>query len=225
MCYYYSLAEDAIKVQKRFKAKILEEERYVPFEKVSTFEDKEVPVVVKAESNIIQFFKWGLIPSWTPSLTAQKKMGAHNANARAETIFEKKSFSKIILSRRCLVPATGFYEWQHLWNEKIPYLIKLKDEEIFGLGGVWDQWVNAETGEIFNTFTIITTIANPLLEVIHNTKKRMPLIIDKKDEDMWLDYSLTREQIKSLLKPYPDDKMEAIQLRNDAIGIQGFESL
>lgn len=212
MCYYYSLAEDAIRLQKRFKAKILEEEKYSPFPKVSAFEDKELPVIIKAESNIIKFFHWGLVPHWTLTEIDMKKMRARTANARAETIFEKKSFKKIIFSRRCLVPATGFYEWQHLWNEKIPYFIKLKNDELFGIGGVWDQWVNTETGEIYNSFSIITTPANPLLEVIHNSKKRMPLIIDKDDEEKWLDHSLPESEIKDLLKPYSDERMEAIKL-------------
>ena len=212
MCYYYSLAEDAIRLQKRFKAKILEEEKYAPFQKVSAFVDNELPVIIKDESKIIQFFHWGLVPYWTPNEVEMKKMKALTANARAETVFEKKSFSKSILSRRCLIPATGFYEWQHLWNEKIPYFIKLKNEEVFGLGGVYDQWVNTETGEIYNSFSIITTPANPLLEVIHNSKKRMPLIINRQDEDMWFDYSLSPDKIRSLLKPYPDEMMEAIEL-------------
>ena len=212
MCYYYSLAEDAIQLQKRFKAKILEEEKYAPFPKVSAFENKELPVIIKAESNVIHFFHWGLVPYWTSTESDMKKMRARTANARVETIFEKKSFKKIIFSRRCLVPATGFYEWQHLWNEKIPYFIKLKNEEVFGFGGIYDQWVNTETGEIYNSFSIITTPANPLLEVIHNSKKRMPLIIDSQDEDIWLDHSITPDKIRSLLKPYPEEMMEAIKL-------------
>ena len=212
MCYYYSLAEDAIKLQKRFNAEILEKEKYNSFIKISAFEEKELPVIIKDRSNVIKFFRWGLIPSWIDSEHTGKKMHARTANARSETIFDRKSFKNIIFSQRCIIPATGFYEWQHLWNENIPYLLKLKDEELFGLGGVWDQWVNPETGEIINTFSIITTVANSLLEVIHNTKKRMPIIIDKNDEDMWFDNTLGASQIKSMLEPYPAEKMEAIRL-------------
>jgi putative SOS response-associated peptidase YedK len=124
-------------------------------------------------------------------------------NARAETLTEKPSFRNAFRSRRCLVPATGFFEWKHE-KVKTPYLIGLKNDEPFCFAGLWDKWVSGD-GEIIHSFTIITTGANQLVEQIHN---RMPVILQQSDENRWLSIN-PDPALADLLRPYPADKMEA----------------
>lgn len=136
-------------------------------------------------------------------------------NARADTIFQKPSFQEPIQSKRCLVPSTGYFEWRHEGNKKSPYYIFLKDEEIFSMAGIYDEWLDKTTGEIIKTFLIITTEANPLTDYIHNTKHRMPAILRQADEERWLDPKLGKSDIEQLLLPFPADQMDAYIISND----------
>jgi len=129
-------------------------------------------------------------------------------NARSESIFEKASFRKSILSRRCLVPADGFFEWQTVGTKKIPWYIKLKEQEILSFGGIWDLWRDSEGNPIV-TYSIITTEANPLMAEIHNSKKRMPLILPAGEEKTWMEPSLTLEKIREMMVPFPESGMDA----------------
>ena len=113
-------------------------------------------------------------------------------NARADTIFEKPSFREPIIKKRCLIPSTGYFEWRHEGVKKIPYYIYLKDEKIF---------------------SIITTDTNPLTDYINNAKHRMPAILSKEDEEKWLDPTLPKKEISSLLKPFEAERMDAFTIK------------
>jgi putative SOS response-associated peptidase YedK len=130
-------------------------------------------------------------------------------NARAETISEKASYKHAIKNKRCLVLTNGFYEWQTRNKLKQPYYINVKDTEAFALAGVYDKWTNKETGEIINTFSVITTKANSLMEEIHNVKKRMPVILDDESEKVWLDSDLPMDKTLSFLKSFDEKLMYA----------------
>ncbi|KQL52484.1 hypothetical protein AN964_02300 [Heyndrickxia shackletonii] len=145
------------------------------------------------------FLKWGLVPSWAND----PKMGYKMINARAETLAEKPSFKKLLSRRRCIIPADGFYEWKKDGNTKQPYHIRLKSGEPFAFAGLWDRW--ERNGEKLQTCTIITTEANPLMEKIHD---RMPVILTKETEKMWLDRNVG-EEAKKVLIPYDHHEMEA----------------
>ena len=124
-----------------------------------------------------------------PKWAKDKKFQANTLNARLETLSEKPSFRNV-LGNRCLVPAEGFVEWQ--WQdpkgkEKVKYLIEINESPIFTFAGLWSEWVNENTGEIIPTYTIITTEANELMAKIHNTKKRMPVILHPDFEKNWLE--------------------------------------
>ncbi len=106
-------------------------------------------------------------------------------NARSETVSSKPAFRECFSSRRCLVPVRGFFEWQHVGGRKIPWYITLRDEEIFSLAGIWDSWT-MQGGMTLETFSVVTTRANELMEEIHNTKKRMPVILPSSAEKIWL---------------------------------------
>ena len=136
-------------------------------------------------------------------------------NAKADTIFDKPSFRHSIMSKRCIVPSTGFFEWRHEGKDKVPYFIQVINEEIFSMGGIFDVWDNPQTGEIYHSFSIITSEANYLMEYIHNTKKRMPVILSPEDEKRWIDPNLNKEGIKDLLKPFDADKMNAYIINKD----------
>ncbi len=146
--------------------------------------------------------KWGLIPAWSKDDTFARKL----KNARAETLADKPSFRDAYKKRRCIIPATGFYEWKKTPNGKEPYYIYLKDKDLFGFGGLWEQWVDRETGELVETCTIITTEANSVIESIH---ERMPVIIEPDEYDDWLNINETdHENLKFFTMPFETAEMD-----------------
>ena len=158
-----------------------------------------VPVI--AVPGRLELMRWGLVPSWAKDASIGHKL----INARAETLAEKPAFRAAFKSRRCLVPADGFYEWRPAGKLKVPVRVRLKGGDLFAFAGLWETWRSPEDGEV-RTFTIVTTEANGLLKPVHD---RMPVILKPEDEGRWLD---TEEKeparLTALLKPYPSDRME-----------------
>ncbi len=173
---------------------------------ISGFAHPLLPIV-KHDGYLL--FEWGLIPAWAKDMATANDIQSKTLNAVGETVFEKPSFKKSILSQRCLLGVSGFYEWRDVNKVKYPYFIKTKSHDIFSLGCIYESWVDKSTGEVKNTFSIITTPANPLMESIHNLKKRMPLILSPQDEKKWIDPNLTKEEISLLIKPYSENNMTA----------------
>jgi putative SOS response-associated peptidase YedK len=180
---------------------------------VSGFSHPILPIV---KYDGIFLFEWGLIPFWTKDHASADDIRNKTLNAVGETVFEKPSFRKSIISKRCLLGINGFYEWREFNKQKYPYFIKTLSSDIFSLGCIYENWVDNTTGEIRNTFSILTTPANPLMEKIHNQKKRMPLILAKEDEALWIDPRLTTEQIKTCIKPYNEADMTAYTISKQA---------
>ena len=160
-----------------------------------------MPVVVRNSPNRLVEMQWGLIPSWSKEPRAQFS----TINARAETITKSPVFRGPFKSRRCLVPASGFYEWQRTERGKQPFCIRLKGEDLFAFAGLYDIWQDAEGNQLYS-YTVITTVPNDLVASIHN---RMPVILRQEDEDAWLDKESDPAQLLALLTAYPADKMEA----------------
>ncbi len=173
---------------------------------VSGFTNPELPII---KHDGIYLHSWGLIPFWAKDGHFANDIKTKTLNAVGETVFEKPSFKNSIKSKRCLLGVNGFFEWYSHNKKKYPFFIKVKNQEVFSLGCIYESWTDKETGEVKNTFSIITTPANSLLEKIHNIKKRMPLIINKDDEAKWIDNRLTTSQIKGLIKPYYEKDMTA----------------
>lgn len=145
--------------------------------------------------------KWGLVPSWADDLLIGNRM----INARAETVATKPAYRQAFKSRRCLVVADGFYEWQKTGRRKQPYYIRLKDHRPFGFAGVWERWSKA--GEPVESCAIITTEANELVRSIHD---RMPAIVPPEAYDLWLAPEPSEiEPLQSLLQPYRASEMVA----------------
>jgi putative SOS response-associated peptidase YedK len=208
MCFHYSMSQVAQNLENRYNAPFAQGAGFEPQHHANGFNFPAMPVVIANPVTAIELFTWGLIPAWTSDFTQADKMRAMTLNARSETAFEKPSFRKSIATHRCLVPADGFFEWQTIGEKKIPWFIKTKDREIFSFGGIWEKW-NSPDGDSLFTFSILTTDANVLMADIHNSKKRMPLILRPDDEKSWLDSSLSGEAVQQLMVPFPESEMTA----------------
>lgn len=198
MCGRYRIIKKAEEIEERFLAEI-DKEFYQPNYNASPSQD--LPVIVNINPRAVNFFRWGLIPTWAKDPT----IGSRLINARAETVAEKPSFKGSLKYWRCLVPADGFYEWKKVGTKKQPYLITLKDESLFSFAGLWAEW-SAPDGSPIPTFTIITTAPNSLMEGIHD---RMPVILTREDEKKWLSKDTAVPQALQLLKQYPAELMKA----------------
>lgn len=219
MCFHNSMSKKAQQVAARYgrKSDIVEIYQDILNEQyhVNAFNFPKYPIITTSDE--VQVFNWGLIPFWVKSERDAEEIRKMTLNARADTIFEKPSFREPVMKKRCIVPSTGYFEWRHEGTKKIPYYIFLKDEPIFSMAGIYDRWLDKETGEEHDTFSIITTDTNPLTDYIHNTKHRMPAILSKEDEERWLAPDLQKVDIESMLKSYEVDKMDAYAIENDFI--------
>lgn len=237
MCFFYALSENAKSLMNRYQLKLdfefeLAPELREPKYYLSGFDFPRMPVISNTEPDRLQAMSWGLIPFWVKSKEQALEIRQNTLNARSETVFSKPSF-RSVRRRRCIVPATGFYEWREFRGRKYPYFIHLKDQEVFSFAGIWDEWTDHNTGEILRTFTIMTTDANPLMATIHNTKKRMPVILPFETETNWLNTNLSDQDIMSFTQPFDQDLMAAhtisrlitskTELRNVPAIQKGFE--
>lgn len=146
--------------------------------------------------------RWGLIPSWAKDLA----IGNRLINARAETVAEKPAFRAAFRSRRCLVPADGFYEWRKTNGRKQPYHFSLPESEVFAIAGLWEAW-RSGAGEKIESVTLVTTDANAIVAPIHG---RMPVILDPADYETWLTLVATDpEELRKLMRPWVPDRMVA----------------
>jgi putative SOS response-associated peptidase YedK len=205
MCVFLSIRADKAKIEKRFDASYVEEEFFAPRYFQSAYEFPKWSVITTEEPDRIHQFHWGLVPAWIKDEEKASQIRSSTVNARAETMYDKPSFRKAANSQHCLILADGFYEFQDVKGKKYPYFIQLKGQELFAIAGLFDRWINPETGEILSSFSVITTEANPLMARIHNRKKRMPAILHEIDESRWLHPGKTKDQ----LVPFPEDSMEA----------------
>lgn len=170
-----------------------------------------IPSIIEGkQGNRLGELRWGLVPSWAK----EDKIGASMINARAELLPDKPAFRKLLTTRRCLIPADGFYEWQQRAGGKQPYRIVMKDGSPFASAGLYDIWTDPQ-GNKLATCTIITTEPNSLMAEIHN---RMPVILQPAHEAEWLarDNTDTGSLLK-LLQPYDAAKMRAYPV-SSAVG-------
>jgi len=143
----------------------------------------------------LSLMRWGLIPSWAKD----SSIAAQMINARSETAAAKPAFRDPLASRRCLVPADGFYEWRRSGKAKQPYCFEVNAGELFAFAGVWDRWKDPK-GQWVKSCSILTTTPNAVTSAVHD---RMPVILDRADYDLWLDPGVTNvEAVSAMLKPY-----------------------
>lgn len=142
----------------------------------------------------LRLLRWGLIPAWA----RDKGFGYKCINARAETVADKPAFRSAFRARRCLIPASGFYEWRREGAAKQPYCIRPADDAPFAMAGLWEHWEGED--EVIESCTIIVTAANEQLSALHD---RMPVILRPDDYGTWLDPDVRdRERLTGLLQPY-----------------------
>lgn len=156
MCFHSKQSKSAQEVQNRFNAKIKDETIFEPAI-YNGFQFPKTPVITNNKPNEIQLFNWGLIPFWAKDNSIRK----NTLNAKMETIHEKPSFRNVV-NNRCLIVADGFYEWQWLdekGKQKQKFQLTLPDNELFAFAGIWSEWLDKTTGELINTYSILTTEA------------------------------------------------------------------
>jgi putative SOS response-associated peptidase YedK len=177
---------------------------------------QNVPVILNESPNEVTLAQWGLIPSWSKVAKMQYSM----INARAETLFEKPAYKRLLKSKRCLVIADSFYEWKKVGEKKVPHRILFNHENLFAFAGLWDAW--EKEGSKILSCTIITTSSNELVSPIHD---RMPVILDRESENLWLNEP-DNERVMKLLKPCSTKNMKSYPIsttinnpRNNSFGV------
>ncbi len=191
MCGRFNLNSKINELIKRYKLAGIEFEIKPRFNIAPT---QAINVIIQSDTPALKQMRWGLIPSWAKEGKAKFTM----FNTRTESILEKPYFKGLLRHKRCLIPATGFYEWKHVGKEKMPYNILTTDQKIFSFAGLYD-------GE---TTSIITTEANSFMKKIHD---RMPVILKPKDESIWLNET-DDEKLTNLLYQYPAGKLTMYQV-------------
>jgi putative SOS response-associated peptidase YedK len=196
MCGRYVLSIDADQLQLAFDLATLPADLTPRYNIAPT---QPVPVISNEAPSRLSAYRWGLIPHWADDPAIGNRM----INARSETLHEKPSFRAAYKRQRCLIPASGFYEWKQTADgNKQPVFIQVADQAVFAFAGLWESWKSPQ-GETVRSCTIITTQANDALRDLHH---RMPVILHAEDYDLWLSsQEQTHETLGPLLRPYETD--------------------
>ena len=199
MCGRSSLTKTEKELEERFKATFYSEdlERYNPLPNFNVAPTHMHPVITQDDPDALQFYRWGLIPSWAKDM----KFGSRLINARIEGIEEKPSFRQAFAKRRCIVPFDGYYEWQKTSEGKIPYRIQLRNTEIFTIAGLYEHWKDPD-GQLIHSFTLITKEANPTIQHLHD---RQPMVLLPEQEKLWLDNHIPSKDLIHELGDVPGE--------------------
>ncbi|MFA8435223.1 MAG: SOS response-associated peptidase [Marinifilaceae bacterium] len=209
MCFFVSLASPKKAIEDYLHLTYNSSEEFVPSYYFSGFDHPYLPVLAQSDPDRLQMMSWGLVPAWAQDEETASSIRNKTLNARMETVQQKVSFRKAVSTQRCLIPINGFFEWQSRKNRKYPYYIYMEDRPIFCLAGIFDCWVYPGSEEILMSFSILTREANPFMAEIHNTSKRMPAILDQKQESVWIDTLNSEERVLFELGHFSGDKLKA----------------
>lgn len=203
MCGRFSLTTELDALLERFQIEQTTIEGYEP--RFNIAPSQQIPAVIRAgHKNRIGTLRWGLVPFWAKNVSIASKL----INARSETADKKASFKHALKKRRCLILSDGFYEWKQTENRKVPMRIQVRKGEPFAMAGLWEKWDDGQ--RIHYTCTILTTEANELMEEIHN---RMPVILTKETEKIWLDSSVNDvAELNQCIKPFASSEMSAYEV-------------
>ena len=197
MCGRFTMTSPWELLKERFEVDIAESEYRLRY---NAAPGQDLWVIPQTTPNQAQLYHWGLVPFWAKD----PKIGNRLINARAETVAEKPAFRTPFRKHRCLVLADGFYEWDKKGAKRVPYRVVLYDKKPFAFAGICDYWKDKDGNEL-KSFSIITTDANDLIARIHD---RMPVILSRKDEKVWLDPGLDINEATKMLHPYPAEEMK-----------------
>lgn len=212
MCYSNSSTSKNIELSKRYNKKISTNLPENPVYFASGFSHPKWRVVTNQES--LELMQWGLIPSWFNG-EDPTEISNVTLNSRIETAEDKASFKHLLNRQNCIVPSSGFFEWKTLNSgQKIPYFIYPCKDTVFSMAGLFDKWLDPKNGQMHITFTILTGEANELMSEIHNSKKRMPILLLPDQENDWLSGKLNKE---NLLIPAPQAIMSAHEINKEII--------
>ncbi len=209
MCFSVNVNLVKEELEERYGISFPDKYRYTPSYYYHAFALPVIPAVCSENPSTISLLQWGLIPSWTRNSEDAESIRYKTFNARAETIDSKPSFASSFREKRCIIPVKGFFEWQHTGNGKIPWYIYRSDNDIITLAGLYSEWKPEPDSEPLKTFTIITTEANELMAEVHNSKKRMPVVLGPQDEKKWTDINISPSKALEMLKPCPPDILKA----------------
>ncbi|MBD3630782.1 SOS response-associated peptidase [Cyclobacterium sp.] len=207
MCGRYSEKQDLKIIEDQLKLRLSEKAKnWKPSFNIAP--SQMAPVVTSEKPDEIDIFHFGLVPHWAKD----KKVGYKMINARSETLLDKPSYKPLLVNnKRCLVLADSFFEWKKKEKGKQPFRIYLSEREFFFFAGLWSSWKNPN-GELYNSYSIITTAPNALMEKIHD---RMPVILTREEEKLWLDPDQNPKDLLKLLNAYPADSMEAYEISSE----------
>ena len=207
MCGRYVLATTPQAIAQRFSATMAAAQIPTSYNVAPT---KVMPVVVAQDEDerAVELFRWGIVPTWGKGGTTPPPL----INARSETVAEKATFRKLLRDRRCLVPASGFYEWEKRGGAKVPHFFSVRGEPLIAYAGLYDTFPGGEDGER-PSFTILTTAANELVRPFHD---RMPVILRPEDIARWLDPDVEEpDLLEPLYASFPADLMDEWPVSKD----------
>lgn len=193
MCYHISNTKPARKLEDFFDVKFKDDIVYEPNYHLNGFDNRFVYIIPQKDDHVIEAAKWGLLPENLENPDSFKKR-FNTLNAKSETLFTSTLWKEPIANRRCLILADGFFESKHVGKNKYPHYIRLKDQEPFAFAGIYNQHHKG----VFSC-SIITKKANLFMAEIHNSKERMPLILDKSLEKEWLNPSFSKSSINEII--------------------------
>jgi len=241
MCYRYSNLDEETRFRKstkRYLKNFRIESVNGPFSFIHSngFSHEKLPTITMECPEDITYMHWGLIPFFTKTKEDKETLWkrGYTLNARGEEIFTKPSFRGPIKDKRCLIPATGFFEWRNYNGIKYPYLVQLinpdfeDDTTPFCFAGVYDRWVDKTTGELIEGFAIVTTAANSLMKRIHvnidrpDEGGRQPVIVLPNDYENWLSPNATFENLERIIEPVQSEIIRAYTITKD-ITRRGFD--
>jgi putative SOS response-associated peptidase YedK len=209
MCYHKQSKATAGELEKYYEA-VMRYVDYQPNYYENAFDFNTDPVLTADRPKELLPYAWGFIPWWCKTLEEGQRLRLQTLNCISEEMFTKSSFrDSANEGKRCLIPATGFFEWH--WDNpakaknKTPFVIKAKDQDIFSIAGLYSTWLNKQTNEEVLTYTVLTTVSNAAMSYVHNSKRRQPVIIKKEFEKDWLNPNLPEADILELCKSMPED--------------------
>ncbi|HMJ67567.1 MAG TPA: SOS response-associated peptidase [Cyclobacteriaceae bacterium] len=209
MCYHKQSKATAGELEK-FYDSVNRFPDYLPRYYENGYDFQASPVLTIERKKELLPVIWGLIPKSVKTVQSAKDIRLKTLNCRSEAMYTTSAFADSAKAGlRCLIPATGFFEWH--WDNptkaknKTPFIIRAKDQEIFSIGGIYTHWFNPDLSQEQLTYTVLTTGSNPAMSYIHNSKLRQPVIIPKKYEGDWLNDTLTEDDVLALCKSMPDD--------------------
>lgn len=163
--------------------------------------------------------QWGLMPNWKKPLADMLQRAKKTLNARSETVFDLSSYKNSIMTKRCILPVEGFFEYKKVGNDKLPYFIHPKEHPYFNFACIYAFYQDPENKEWIKSFSIITGPANKFMADIHNTEFRQPIIISNDQISSWLDPTTSKEEVVHLMNPCDDSNMAAYRVDRQLIKI------